>query len=145
MELTVKTFDELSTRQLYEILKVRAEVFVVEQNCRYNDLDDRDMKSIHVFLTDGDSIVAYLRVLPEGVYDENVRIGRVISTKRGMGLGAKVLRAGLDVAKERLGAESVTISAQTHAIGFYEKAGFKTVSDVYLEEDIPHVKMVIEL
>lgn len=145
MELVIKTFDELTKEELYELLKARAEIFVVEQNCLYNDLDDRDQKSIHVFLKDEDGISAYLRVLPKGVYDENVRIGRVITVKRGVGLGAKVLQAGLSAAKERLGADSVTISAQTHAIGFYEKGGFETVSDVYMEEGIPHVKMVRKL
>ena len=145
MELYVKKFDELTLRELYGILCARAEVFVTEQKCIYNDLDWKDTSALHVFLTDGDSIVAYLRVLPKGVYDENVRIGRVITLRRGEGLGMAVLKAGLDAARRLLSAESVTISAQTHAIGFYEKAGFKTVSDVYLEEDIPHVKMVIEL
>lgn len=145
MELTVKSFDELTASELYEILRVRAEVFVVEQNCIYNDLDGKDQGSIHVFITDGGSVVACLRVLPRGVYDENVRIGRVITTRRGLGLGARVLKAGLEVARDRLGADSVTISAQTHAIGFYEKSGFQTVSDVYMEDGIPHVRMVCRL
>jgi ElaA protein len=145
MELTVKSFDELTASELYEILRVRAEVFVVEQNCIYNDLDGKDQGSIHVFITDGGSVVACLRVLPRGVYDENVRIGRVITTRRGLGLGARVLKAGLEVARDRLGADSVTISAQTHAIGFYEKSGFQTVSDVYMEDGIPHVRMVCKL
>ena len=145
MELVVKTFDELTKSELYGILKARAEIFVVEQNCMYNDLDDRDQLSIHVFLRDEGGIAAYLRVLPKGVYDENVRIGRVITVRRGVGLGAKVLSEGLRAAKELLNADTVTISAQTHAIGFYEKSGFETVSDVYMEEDIPHVKMIRKL
>ena len=145
MELTVKSFDELTASELYEILRVRAEVFVVEQSCIYNDLDGKDQGAIHVFITDGGSVVACLRVLPRGVYDENVRIGRVITTRRGLGLGARVLKAGLEVARDRLGADSVTISAQTHAIGFYEKSGFQTVSDVYMEDGIPHVRMVCKL
>lgn len=145
MELVIKGFDELTTRELYEILKARAEIFVVEQNCIYNDLDDRDELSLHVFMRDEKGIAAYLRVLPRGVYDENVRIGRVITVRRGVGLGKKLVEAGLDVARERLNAETVTISAQTHAIGFYEKCGFETVSEVYMEEDIPHVKMIRKL
>ena len=145
MELVIKSFDELTTQELYDILKARAEIFVVEQKCMYNDLDDRDQLSVHVFLKDGDGVAAYLRVLPKGVYDENVRIGRVITVRRGVGLGKKVLEAGLAVAKERLKADNVTISAQTHAIGFYEKCGFETVSEVYMEEDIPHVKMIRKL
>ena len=145
MELVIKGFDELTTRELYEILKARAEIFVVEQNCIYNDLDDRDGLSLHVFMRDEKGIAAYLRVLPRGVYDENVRIGRVITVCRGVGLGKKLVEAGLDVARERLNAETVTISAQTHAIGFYEKCGFETVSEVYMEEDSPHVKMIRKL
>ena len=145
MELIIKSFDELTTQELYDILKARAEIFVVEQKCMYNDLDDRDRLSVHVFLKDEDGVAAYLRVLPKGVYDENVRIGRVITVRRGVGLGKKVLEAGLAVAKERLNADAVTISAQTHAIGFYEKCGFETVSEVYMEEDIPHVKMIRKL
>ena len=145
MELVIKGFDELTTRELYEILKARTEIFVVEQNCIYNDLDDRDGLSLHVFMRDEKGIAAYLRVLPRGVYDENVRIGRVITVRRGVGLGKKLVEAGLDVARERLNAETVTISAQTHAIGFYEKCGFETISEVYMEEDIPHVKMIRKL
>ena len=145
MELFVKAFDELAVSELYEIMNARAEIFVVEQNCLYNDLDDKDQASLHVFLKDENGLAAYLRVLPRGLCDENVRIGRVITVRRGKGFGAKVMRAGLATAAERFAADSVTISAQTHAIGFYEKCGFKTVSEVYMEEGIPHVKMICKL
>lgn len=145
MELIIKTYDELSKDELYDILRARAEVFVVEQKCLYNDLDGTDRLSLHVFLRDGDSIVAYLRIIPKGICDESVHIGRVITLRRGEGLGAKIMEAALRVAKERLLADSVVISAQTHAIGFYEKSGFTTVSDVYMEVDIPHVRMIRKL
>lgn len=145
MEIFIKTFDELTNDELYEILKARAEIFVVEQKCIYNDLDDVDKVSLHVFINDEDRLAAYLRVIPKGICCDNVKIGRVITVKRGVGLGAKVLQAGLESAKERLDADVVVISAQTHAIGFYEKGGFETVSDVYMEEGIPHVKMVCKL
>lgn len=145
MELTVKKFDELTTNELYEILKARAEVFVVEQSCIYNDLDGNDRYSYHVFLHDENGIAAYLRVIKAGIYDENVRIGRVITTRRGKGLGSKVLEAGLRVAKDKLSASEVVISAQTHAIGFYEKSNFKIISEEYLEDGIPHVRMICPL
>lgn len=145
MELIIKTYDELTKDELYEILRARAEVFVVEQQCPYNDLDGKDRLSHHVFLRDRGLVAAYLRVIPEGVYDDGVRIGRVITLRRGEGLGAKIMEAGLRVAKETLCADSVTVSAQTHAVGFYEKSGFTTVSDVYMEDDIPHVRMVCRL
>ena len=145
MELTVKKFDELTTRELYEILKARADVFVVEQSCIYNDLDGNDSSAFHVFLHDGDGIAAYLRVVEAGVYGDSVRIGRVITTRRGLGLGSQIMQAGLAVARDRLAAHSVTISAQTHAIGFYEKNGFTVTSSEYFEDGIPHVKMVCAL
>ena len=145
MELAVKAFDELTVDELYEIMKARAEIFVVEQSCLYNDLDGLDKVSLHVFINDEDRLAAYLRIIPKGVCCDTVKIGRVITVKRGVGLGVKLMAAALDVAKERLNADIVSISAQTHAIGFYEKCGFETVSDVYMEEGIPHVKMVRSL
>ena len=104
-----------------------------------------DKDSLHVFINYEGAIAAYLRVIPKGVCCDTVKIGRVITVRRGEGFGAKVMAAGLAAAKERLNADIVTISAQTHAVGFYEKCGFKTVSDVYMEEGIPHVKMVCDL
>jgi len=141
MELTVKKFEELTASELYEILKARADIFVVEQSCIYNDLDGNDQMAYHVFLHDENGIAAYLRVVPAGVYDDSVRIGRVITTRRGLGLGSRIMKEGLCVARDRLSADKITISAQTHAIGFYRKNGFDVVSDEYLEDGIPHVKM----
>ena len=145
MELVIKNFEELTNGELYEILKARAEIFVVEQNCIYNDLDGVDKESLHVFINCEDELAAYLRVIPKGVCCDTVKIGRVITVRRGEGFGVKVMAAGLEAAKKRLSADIVTISAQTHAIGFYEKCGFEVVSDVYMEEGIPHVKMVCKL
>lgn len=145
METVIKKFDELTLDELYGILKARAAIFVVEQSCAYQDLDGKDKEAYHVFLRDSDGIAAYLRVLPAGMVCETPVIGRVITVKRGIGLGSVLLRAGVEVAKERLGAKCITISAQSYAIGFYEKGGFRVVSDEYLEDGIPHVRMIRDL
>lgn len=143
MTLHVKTFDELTNAELYAILKLRVDVFVVEQKCAYADLDGRDETALHVFLTDGNGIAAYLRVLPVGgYYDDAAMIGRVIAARRGEGLGAEILRAGVDAVRSRFGAARIRIEAQSYAQGFYEKGGFVRCSDEFDEDGIPHVEMV---
>ena len=144
MELVVKHFKELSLEELYEILKVRAEVFVVEQTCIYQDLDEKDKGAYHLFLKDDKGIKAYLRVLDKGVSYEDASIGRVLTVDRGCGLGEKVVTEGIKVAREKFQAGRIRISAQLYAKGFYEKAGFKQVSDEYLEDGIVHIAMVLE-
>ena len=138
-----KAFDELTARELYEILRVRSEVFVVEQSCIYQDLDRTDYISRHVILYENDEIVSYLRVFPAS--DGVARIGRVLTTKRGLGYGLKCMAEGLDSAKKHFGATSVVIDAQVYATGFYEKLGFRIISEEFLEDDIPHVKMKVDL
>lgn len=145
MELIIKRYSELELNELYEILKARAAVFVVEQNCIYQDLDGIDDRAYHVFLRDGDGIAAYLRVVDAGVLYDKVCIGRVITLRRGVGLGARIIKEGLAVAKNRLGADEVIVGAQSYAIGFYEKCGFEVISEEYLDEGIPHVKMLCRL
>lgn len=143
MEVFVKKFDELSVEELYEILKLRSEVFVVEQNCVYLDLDDKDKGAWHVWLANGDEVVACARVLDVGVsYKDSLSIGRVVSKYRGVGLGAAVMEAAIDTAIEKYGNLPITISAQKYATAFYEKFGFIVSSEPYLEDDIPHVKMI---
>lgn len=144
MELVVKHFKELSLEELYEILKVRAEVFVVEQTCIYQDLDEKDKGAYHLFLKDDKGIKAYLRVLDKGVSYEDASIGRVLTVDRGCGLGEKIVTEGIKVAREKFQAGRIRISAQLYAKGFYEKAGFKQVSDEYLEDGIAHIAMVLE-
>lgn len=144
METIVKKFTELSLGELYEILKLRAEVFVVEQNCAYQDLDGVDQEAYHVYLKEEGRIVAYLRVVEKGKRLDEVSIGRVISLKRRCGVGSALMRAGLRVAKEKFGAETVKVGAQTYAIPFYEKLGFRVISGEYEEDGIPHVYMLYE-
>ncbi len=145
MDLIVKRFEELSTEELYEILQIRVAVFVVEQNCAYQEIDDKDGYSYHVFLRDNTGIKAYLRVIDGGVSFEEVSIGRVLTLKRGCGLGNKILLEGIEVAKDRMKADRIKIEAQSYAKGFYAKAGFKQVSEEFLEDGIPHIQMVLEI
>ena len=141
MEICVKTFQELTVDELYDILKLRADVFVIEQNCIYPDIDDKDQSSLHVFLKDKQEITAYLRVIPS----KEIRIGRVISKYRRKGLGTLVLKAGIQAAQNAYHAHSITIEAQSYAKEFYEKQGFIQTSDEFLEDDIPHIEMKLHL
>lgn len=141
MELTVKHFDELNTRELYEILKLRASVFVVEQNCPYQDLDDADLTAYHVYLTDETGIQAYARVLPKGHSSSEPSIGRVIAAKRRCGMGSRVVNAAVRVAKERFNAGRIVIEAQLYAQKFYENAGFFQTSPVFMLDGIEHIQM----
>ena len=143
MNLYIKTFQELTTKELYEILRVRAEVFVVEQNCIYQDLDEKDMESLHLFYEKDERIQAYLRIFVKDSKTNLVQIGRVLTTMetRGTGLGLKIVGEGLEAAKEHFRAEEVYIEAQCYATGFYEKVGFQVTSEEFLEDGIPHVEM----
>ena len=145
MELYAKRFEELTNSELYEILKLRVDTFVVEQNCPYPELDDKDQAALHVFLRDEDGIQAYLRVMDRGVNSEYVSIGRVIAVRRRCGLGSRILEEGMKLAKEQFDADKVYLEAQVYARGLYEKHGFQQVSDVFLEDGIPHIKMTAEI
>ena len=140
METIVATFNDLTTASLYEILKARVNVFVVEQNCPYPELDDIDYRSIHVYLEENDIILGYCRVFQR---DESlIQIGRVLSTERKKHYGYRVMEQGIKVAKEVFNCNQIYIEAQCYAIAFYEKFGFQTISEPFLEDGIPHVKMI---
>ena len=145
MQLIIKHFNELSVQELFEIYKLRVSVFVVEQNCPYQEIDDADKSAYHVWLKDETGIQAYLRALPKGVTFPEVSLGRVIAVKRRCGLGSRILSEGIKFAKERFGAELIVIGAQVYARGLYEKAGFVQSSPEYLEDGIPHIKMTLKL
>ena len=140
MNWILKHFSELSNRELYEILRVRVSVFVVEQTCPYQEIDEADFDAYHLFLADETGhIRAYLRIFEKDA--EFVRLGRILTTERGTGLGLKLIFEGMRVAEELYGKRRFYIEAQSYAIGFYEKAGFRVVSEEFLEDGIPHVKM----
>ena len=136
-----KYFDELSTKELYEILRARAEIFVVEQNCVYQDLDGIDYESLHVFAEEGGKVTAYLRAFYKDEY--TVQMGRVLTLRHGEGLGGKLLREGIAQIRARMHPAKICIDAQCYATGFYEREGFRICSEEFLEDGIPHVQMVL--
>lgn len=153
LKLHIKKFNELTVDELYALLRVRTEVFVVEQNCVYQDMDGDDKDAIHVWLTEGvseeeklegEKVVALARVCPAGVHLPTISIGRVITTERGKGYGKQIMLAAIDVAVEYFGASSIDIEAQEYAKGFYEGVGFKQTSDTFMLDGIPHIKMTWE-
>lgn len=144
MQTIIKKFNELSSLELYEILRLRSEVFVVEQNCVYQDLDNLDQEAYHVYLQEGEKIVAYLRVIDKDKRLDEVSLGRVISLERRKGYGTALMKVGLQVAKEVFGAKRVKIGAQAYAKPFYEGVGFRQISGEYMEDGIPHIYMIYE-
>lgn len=155
-EMVVKRFAELTTGELYEILKARFAVFVVEQRCFYLDMDDIDPLSIHVFLREGQRVVAYARLFPEREAqallppetppmaddaDDCVwHVGRMLTTRRGEGLGRRIMEEVVRTAWAQ-GATLLRMEAQSHAVGFYERLGFQVCSPEFEEAGIPHVRM----
>ncbi|WP_448566234.1 GNAT family N-acetyltransferase [Thalassotalea ganghwensis] len=142
----VKPFSQLTTNELYDLLKLRIDVFVVEQCCYYADLDDLDRhpETLHLFCYQNNIMTAYLRVLAKKVsYPEHIAIGRVItaSQARGSGLGHRLMNKALDVCQQYFPDENIKISAQQHLEKFYQHHGFNTISQMYLEDGIPHIAM----
>ena len=144
MKLVLKHFSELSAKELYEILRLRVDVFVVEQKCPYPEVDGKDLDAWHLWLEDEDGIEGYLRLLAPGVSFKEASIGRVIAKKRRCGLGSRLMQAGIEAVKEKYGETAIRIEAQVYAKPFYEKAGFKQVSDEFLDDGIPHIEMLLE-
>lgn len=142
--LHTKTFQELTVDELYELLRVRSDVFVVEQDCVYQDLDCDDQKSIHLWLTDGDKVVALCRVCPAGTHMEEISIGRVITTERGKGYGKRIMLEGIKAARHFFNAERIDLEAQEYARGFYEQVGFRQSSEPFILDGIPHIRMTCD-
>ena len=142
MELVKKNFDQLTKHELYELLKVRSAIFVVEQTCPYLDIDGLDYDAYHVFYKDEQGkVLAYLRLFQEN----NIWcIGRVLTATHGQGLGGKVLHAGLEFARE-LKIDHIEMEAQVYAIGFYEREGFEAFGEEFKLDGIPHIKMKLDL
>lgn len=145
MQLYVKKFSDLTGDEVYDILKARHDVFIVEQNCPCEEIDGRDRGAYHVFYKDGDRLVAYLRVLDRGVVFDDVAIGRVLCLDRRKGIGTKLMREGIKVAREKFGADRVVIEAQTYVRSMYDKLGFEQISGEFLDHGIPHIKMKLDL
>ncbi len=149
MELISKRFEDLTPRELHDVIQARIAVFVVEQGCAYQDLDGKDPISHHVFFRENGRIQAYLRVVDPNPDCELVCIGRVLTIRRGGGLGREIMLQGIQVAKrvakEKLGAAGIYLGAQSYAKGFYERLGFVQTSGEYMEDGIPHIKMLLTL
>ncbi|MDF0714824.1 GNAT family N-acetyltransferase [Muricauda sp. 334s03] len=146
MQVTVKTFDELSTNELYQILRLRSEVFVVEQDCVYQDVDNKDQKALHVMGVKDGVVVAYTRVFKPGDYFSNVSIGRVVVSQdqRKYGLGKRIMKASLAAIDQRFPNQPIEISAQSYLLKFYTELGFTAFGEEYLEDGIPHRRMLKE-
>lgn len=144
--LHVKHYRELTRDELYAILRARSQVFVVEQTCPYQDLDGKDDRGYHLWISGEDGAIrAYCRVLEGGVSFEEVAVGRVITLCRGKGYGRRIMLAAIDVARHRYRAGVVSLEAQVYAKGFYGKFGFVCSSGEFDEDGIPHVKMTLRL
>jgi ElaA protein len=143
-----KPFSELTTDELYELMALRQEVFVVEQNCPYLDADGKDQQAWHLMGFDkNEKLIAYARIAPQGVFYENyVSIGRIVTSPsvRGKGIGKKLMVACFEAIEKLFKNQPVKISAQYYLIRFYESFGFETIGEQYLEDDIPHIAMIRE-
>ncbi|HHV95268.1 MAG TPA: GNAT family N-acetyltransferase [Clostridiaceae bacterium] len=144
MEWKIKKFNELSPEELYKIIRLRIEVFVIEQNCIYQDCDGKDLNAYHLYLKKDGNVIACLRILNRGVSYDEVSIGRVVVKKdyRGRGIAKEMLRKAINLIENEMKENKIRISAQAYLENFYGSFGFKKVSDVYLEDGIPHVEML---
>ena len=145
MEITfkIKRFNELSTLELYSLLQLRSEVFVVEQNCVYQDVDGKDDNAIHVLGFLDNELASYSRIFDKGIYFEEASIGRVVVSPkhRDKKLGHDLMQVSIAAVKEHFNEHNITISAQEYLKKFYESHGFVQTSEMYLEDDIPHIQM----
>lgn len=144
MNISIKNFEALTLEELYGILQLRSEVFVVEQDCVYQDLDGKDKKALHIIGTKDNTIVAYTRVFKPGDYFIEASIGRVVvkASERQYGFGYNIMTASIKAIQEHFNETTIKISAQTYLNKFYSSLGFKEIGDGYLEDGIPHIGML---
>ena len=143
IEWTYKAFDALTTEELYRILQLRNEVFVVEQNCVYQDADHKDLHSFHLMAWDNNRLAAYCRILPPQLSFEDASIGRVITAPsfRKIGLGKILLQKAITTTLQKFSCQHISIGAQVYLTKFYTELGFLPISEPYLEDGIPHMDM----
>ncbi|QBD86012.1 GNAT family N-acetyltransferase, partial [Clostridium tetani] len=144
MNWHVKKFKELRCEEIYKILQIRNEVFIVEQKCAYQDCDGKDKKSYHLYLEDKGEILCYLRILPKKVSYNEVSIGRVLVNKnyRGKGIAKEMMIKAINFIEKNLNEKEIKIQAQCYLFNFYKSLGFKEISNEYLEDNIPHIDML---
>lgn len=139
MNTIIKPFDKLTTKELFHIYKLRVDVFVVEQQCPYHEIDDIDLISHHIYLQNDNSIIlAYCRLYKQ---ENTFHIGRVIASQKHKGYGTQIMKTAIEFAINNLHADSIIIEAQTYAQKFYEKLGFVQTSEPFEEDGIPHIRM----
>lgn len=140
----IKTFDEFTVPELYQVLKARVDVFVVEQNCPYPDLDDYDQKAVHIWAEENGEVLAYCRLFDKGIKYHETSIGRVLTTEnaRGKSLGKLLIQYAVETIENRFHTPEIRISAQDYLLKFYAGFGFEDTGKKYLEDDIPHTEMV---
>ncbi len=140
-----KAFGELSVIELYELLRLRSEVFVVEQNCVFLDMDNKDQLCHHLLLYGDNALVAYARILPPGIYYAEASIGRVITSPafRGTGSGKLLMELAISAATKLFPGHTIRIGAQLYALKFYERFGFQRDGEIYVEDGIDHVEMIL--
>ncbi len=146
MKWTYKKFEDLTPNELYAILQLRNEVFVVEQACVYQDADNKDQKAWHLMGWEKDKLVAYTRILPPGVAYPYASIGRVVTSPlvRRNGAGRELMEYSIQITQELFGKEPIKIGAQLYLRKFYESLGFEQTSEMYLEDDIEHIEMILK-
>lgn len=146
LDIRVKSFDQLTINELYTLLQLRAEVFVVEQDCVYQDIDDKDDKALHVLGFENGILVGYTRCFAPGIYFEEAAIGRVLvkDSVRGKAYGHSILKASIDAIEKNFNTSTIKLSAQTYLTRFYESHGFRQIGEGYLEDGIPHIAMIKE-
>lgn len=144
MNWKIKKFNELNVEDLYKILALRNEVFIVEQECPYLDCDDKDFNSYHLFAEENGEVVAYLRILEKGVSYDEISIGRVAvkQSYRGKGIAREMMLKAIDFVESNLSEDTIKIQAQAYLLNFYGSLRFKAVSKEYLEDNIPHIDML---
>lgn len=144
MEIKIKCFSELTLEELYQVLQLRSEVFVVEQDCVYQDIDGKDQKALHILGFKNDELIAYTRCFDKEIYFEEASIGRVIvrENERKSSYGHDIFKASIDVIESRFKTSKIKISAQQYLTKFYEFHGFKQTGEGYLEDGIPHIAMI---
>ena len=147
MKITVFKYQDLGQERLYEILKLRLEVFVVEQKCAYQDLDNKDEKALHLVVEENNKIIAYTRIFRKGDFFKNSSIGRVLVKKeyRNKDYGRIIMRRSIEKLKEDPKEEKIELSAQKYLLKFYSELGFEKKGEEYLEDNIPHVKMILKI
>lgn len=144
LNIEVKKFSELTLTELYDILQLRSEVFVVEQDCVYQDIDGKDAEALHVIGFKNDKVVAYTRCFKPGYYFEEAAIGRVVvkDSERKYGYGHEIMNASDKAIKDHFNTSNIKLSAQQYLIKFYESHGYRTTGEGYLEDGIPHIAMI---